>query len=149
MKRYFLLVSIFILTLTSCSVENGERQEFQLEVLPIESVEVPKQFVLGNTYEINVTYYRPSSCHEFNDFYYEVSGNEKTIAVINTVYKDLNCETTAEKVTVSFNYVATEVDTSVFNFYQGEDANGKDKYQKLEVSVTDGKTIKNDVGEIK
>lgn len=143
------MVSIFILTLTACSVENEERQEFRLEVLPIESVEVPKQIVLGRAYEINVTYYRPSACYEFNDFYYEVNGNEKTIAVINTVYTDLSCETTVEKVTVSFNYVATEFDTSVFKFYQGEDANGKDKYQQLEVSVTDGKTIKNDAGEIK
>jgi hypothetical protein len=149
MKRCFLLVSIFILTLTSCSVENEERQEFYLSVLPIESVEMPKQFVLGKTYEINVTYYRPTSCYEFNDFYYEVNGNEKTIAVINTVYTDVNCDTTAEKVTVSFIYVATENDTSKFKFYQGEDANGKDKYQKLVVSVTDGKTIKNDVGDIK
>lgn len=142
------MVSIFIITLTSCSVENDERQDFYLKVLPIENIEVPGQFVLGKTYEISVTYYRPSLCYEFNDFYYEVNGNEKTIAVVNTVYKNLNCDATVEKVTVSFNYVASDDDMCRFKIYQGQNAEGKDIYHSLDVPVTKGKTVKNDGAEI-
>ena len=58
-SKFYSLIPILILfisVLTSCSIENDDSATFSLEVLPIESVEVPEQFIYGETYEIGVTY---------------------------------------------------------------------------------------------
>ena len=69
MKKYLLLVGVVISTLTSCGIDD-DAQSFYFEILPIESVELPEEFVFGDTYEIFIDYIRPSSCYVFNDFLY-------------------------------------------------------------------------------
>ena len=137
MKKYALVLVLFISVLTSCSIENDDSTTFSLEVLPIESVEVPEQFIYGETYEIGVTYNKPNSCYQFNDFIYEIDGHERTIAVVNTVYSSQNgpCEPGPEEVTVHFDFMVTGTETYVFKFYQGEDAGGTDQYYLVEVPV--------------
>ena len=56
---------------TSCSIDSDYSPTFYLEVLPIESVNMPQEFVLGETYEIEITYNRPNGCYFFNDFFYQ------------------------------------------------------------------------------
>ncbi len=135
MKRYAFLAFILISILTSCSVENDDANMFYLEVLPIDSLEVPKQFLLGETYEISMTYTIPNSCYQFNDFIYEINGHERTIAIVNTVYQNANCVQSPKSVTVSFNFTVSGTETYVFKFYQGEDSEGVDQYYFLEVPM--------------
>ena len=90
MKKSALLVFIFIALFTSCSVDDDNYNNFYLEVIPIDSVEIPESFVLGETYQIDMTYTKPNSCYYFNDFIYEVDDQQRTIAVVNTVYTNLN-----------------------------------------------------------
>lgn len=140
MKRYALLTIFLLSVLTSCSIEDDDSNDFYLEVLPIESVEMPEQFVQGQTYEILVTYNIPSSCYQFNDFIYEIDGHERTIAVVNTVYNDSSCILETESVTVGFDFMVSGTDTYLFKFFQGEDDAGVDQYYLVEVPVVNNRS---------
>lgn len=138
MKKCVLLAFIFISTLTSCSVEVDEDDAFYLEVLTIDSVEIPEQFLLGETYNILVTYTAPNLCYQFNDFIYKIDGHERTVAIVNTVYPNANCINRPESVTVSFDFTVSESETYIFKFFQGEDMEGVDQYYYVEVPVESG-----------
>jgi hypothetical protein len=136
MKKYLLSIVIVIATLTSCSIDD-DLQSFYLEVLPIESAEMPEQFIYGETHEIFMDYIRPTGCHVFNDFLYQINGQERTVGIINTVYTDNACEENPETVTVSFQFSVTSFETYVFKFYQGEDEDEVDQYLIMEVPVVE------------
>ena len=53
----------------SCSLNDDNRVNFDFDYVPIEEVSIPEEFVLGEIYQIEITYYRPSTCHDFHDFY--------------------------------------------------------------------------------
>lgn len=137
MKRLFLLC-VLALSFTSCSIDRDDSSDFYYEILPIESVDIPDEFTLGETYAIHLKYLRPSTCYAFNDFYYTSEANQRTVAIINTVYPNAACETLDnEMVDVSFNFIVNNTGTYVFRFWQGEDANGNDTYYIVEVPVVE------------
>lgn len=136
-----LFVFILGLILVSCSIEDDDSPSFYTEIMPIESVTVPDHFVQGNTYEIEVSYMRPSTCYQFYDFIYEVDGQERTIAVVNTVYNDSACTDNVEEVTVSYDFTVSGSGMYVFKFYQGADDNGHDQYHLIEIPVVDERLI--------
>jgi hypothetical protein len=137
MKKYVLLFTVFTCLLSSCNIDDNSSFNYYLEVLPIESVDIPEQFTFGETYEISMTYFKHSTCYQFNDFIYEINGNERTVAIVNTVYYggDTNCVEELEEVTVSFDFIATGTETYLFKFYQGVDDEGSDQYYLVEVPV--------------
>ena len=134
MKRYALLVFILVSTLTSCSIDD-DNNYVGTEVMPIESIEIPEYFVHGERYEIMITYNRPSTCYQFYNFLYDINGNERTVAVINSVYSNSSCVEELELVTVSLNFMVTGTETYLFKFYQGHDVEGEDQYYLAEVPV--------------
>ncbi|WP_458628160.1 hypothetical protein [Winogradskyella sp. PC D3.3] len=134
MKRYALLVFIFISAFTSCSLED-DNSYVGTEVMPIESVEIPEHFIYGESYEILITYNRPSTCYQFYNFLYDIEGNERTVAVVNSVYSNTSCVDDLESVTVSLNFMVTGTETYLFKFYQGHDEEGEDQYYLAEVPV--------------
>ena len=127
----------FLCILTSCSLGNDDDPKYHFEVLPIESVEIPSEFTLGETYPITVSYFKPSSCYTFNDFYYSSELNERTIAVINTVYDDQVCTQALELAEATFNFMVNNNGSYIFKFWQGEDDNGNDLYYIVEVPVVE------------
>lgn len=129
--------------LTSCSIDDGTNYDFYLEVVPIDSVEMPEYFLQGEIYQINITYTQPNSCYYFNDFIYEIDGQHRTIAVVNTVYNidDATCAENPEEVTVHFDFKVMSTETYIFKFYQGQDDEGEDQYYIVEVPVMDERTI--------
>jgi hypothetical protein len=141
MKKGAYLAIIICLILSSCSLDDSANAEFSFEFMPVESVVMPEEFMHGETYAIGVSYTKPNSCYQFNDFAYEINGNERTIAVINTVYSNSNANCTGEPVlnTVSFDFTVTGTETYVFKFYQGEDEAGEEHYYIVEVPVVDGR----------
>lgn len=137
MKKLIAL-SLALVLLVSCSIDNENGSNYSFEILPVESVDIPSEFTLGETYPITVTYLKPSSCHLFKEFYYSKNLNERTVAPITIVYEDNNCETldtTTEDAT--FNFIVTGNGSYIFKFWQGEDANGEDQYLTIEVPVVD------------
>ncbi|RKE98887.1 hypothetical protein [Ichthyenterobacterium magnum] len=137
MKNISFLCLFIIALLSSCSTE-VTGPNFYYEILPVETVTIPEEFAYGETYEISLSYLRPSGCHVFNDFYYLSEENQRTVAIVNTVYTDEVCETfTNEEVEVSFNFQVNNMSPYVFKFWQGEDENGNDLYYIVEVPVTE------------
>ena len=135
MKKLIAL-SLALFLFASCSLDD-DSPNYSFEILPIESVDIPDEFTLGEVYPITVSYFRPSTCHAFKEFYYLRENNERTVATINYVFENGNCDTlTNELVEATFNFIVTSNGSYIFKFWQGEDANGEDQYLIKEVPVT-------------
>ena len=96
----------------------------------------PNEFTLGETYEITIRYYRPSTCHAFNSFYYEKNLNTRTIAVESIVFEQDGCEA-LESVLVEkkLNFHVTNNGSYIFKFWQGANEYGEDVFLEYEIPV--------------
>ena len=137
MKK-LLALSLALILCASCDLNDDNSGNYSFEILPVDSVDIPSEFVLGETYPITVTYLKPSTCHSFREFYYVKNLNERTVAPIMYVFENNNCET-LDDVTedATFNFIVTSNGSYIFKFWQGEDANGDDQYLTIEVPVID------------
>lgn len=135
MKKLVLLC-VMIMSLASCSIDDSN--EFYNEILPVESVDIPKEFTIGKIYPITVTYKRPAGCYAFFDFYYTRDLNQRTVAVVNSVFPNQNCGLSEEtEVEATFNFKVMNNGTYVFKFWQGKDDKGTDLYYIVEVPVVE------------
>jgi hypothetical protein len=137
-KILFLGLMVSLLFASSCSVDDTTA-EFYFELIPVESVEMPVEFIFGATHTITVTYKRPTSCHTFSSFeYVQRPDNVRNVAVVNFVTSGNNCQTLEEDFrTESFSFSALNSEPYTFNFWQGKDANGEDMYLTYEINVSD------------
>ncbi|GAA4940376.1 hypothetical protein GCM10023314_11490 [Algibacter agarivorans] len=136
MKRFIVLCLTLVL-FSSCSIDD-DGTTYSFDVLPVESVDIPNEFTLGETYPITVSYLRPSTCHAFKEFYYLKENNERTVAPITYVFDRNDCETLEnELVEATFNFIVTSNGSYIFKFWQGEDNEGETQYLTIEVPVVD------------
>ena len=136
MKK-FIVLSFILALISSCDVNDNGR-DFNLEILPVESVDIPESFTLGEVYPITVSYLRPSTCHVFSEFYYARENNTRTVAVITYDFLDNDCEDLEnELVEETFNFKVTSNGSYIFKFWQGEDTNGENQFLTIEVPVVD------------
>ena len=135
MKR-FLLISLCLILIHSCSIDdNGV--DYNLELLPVESVDMPESFIRGETYPITVRYFQPSSCYVFKEFYYLKENYENTVAIINYKYYNSNCiDFDNNLVEATFNYEVTDTGNCIFKFWKGVNDHDEDLYLTMEVPVT-------------
>lgn len=130
MKK-FVAYCLLVMFIFSCSNSDDTTQDVYYEILPVESATLPDQFHLGDTYEITLTYIRPSTCYAFNNIYYLKEANERTVAVVAYVVSDNNtCVTLNEEMETSFDFKATNSGSYIFKFWQGDD-----NYMVVEVPV--------------
>ena len=135
MKKIVLL-TLFLLTLIGCSAED-DQPNYSYEVIPIDSYTLPASFILGKTYEIKLKYTRPTECHYYQGIYYSKDLNTRTIAIQTAVNKDLACvQSVPAQSEVSFDFYVTNTGSYIFKFFKGEDANGKNIFEEVEVPVT-------------
>ena len=134
--KNLLVLCLTLILCASCSTDDGTSYSF--DVLPVESVDIPDEFMLGEVYPITVSYLRPSSCHAFKDFYYFKENNERTVAPITYVFDQNNCETLEDSlVEATFNFIVTGNGSYIFKFWQGDDADGESQYLTIEVPVVE------------
>ncbi len=134
MKK-IIAILIIVFTLNSCNV-NDDQTNYRYEVLPVESFTVPTSFTLGETYEIKVKYKRPTDCYFFEGFYYEKDLNIRTIGVQTSVIEKNDCTVfNGDPIEVSFNFYVTSNGSYIFKFYKGEDANGANIFEEVEIPV--------------
>ena len=134
MKKIILL-TLFLLTLTGCSIDDNQ-PNYSYEVLAIDSYIVPESFTLGETYKIKLKYRKPSDCHSFQGIYYDKNLNVRTIGIQTTVFESTNCTPlTTEPIEVSFNFYVTNTGSYIFKFYKGEDTNGENIFEEVEIPV--------------
>ena len=135
MKKIVLL-TLFLLTLAGCSIDDNQ-PNYSYEVLPIDSYTLPQSFTLGQTYVIKLKYKKPSDCHSFQGIYYDKNLNVRTIGIQTTVFESANCKPlTDEPTEVTFNFYVTNSGSYIFKFYKGEDANGQNIFEEVEIPVT-------------
>lgn len=134
MKKLFVFC-VLLCSLVSCTLGDDTSANYHFEIIPIDSVDIPEEFVLGEIYPITVYYTKPSDCYIFNDFYYVREFNERTVAVVNTVYDDQVCTQATEGAHATFNFMVTNNGSYVFKFWQGEDDSGNDLFYVVEVPV--------------
>ncbi|OBX24828.1 hypothetical protein LX77_01962 [Gelidibacter algens] len=135
MKKLIFICAV-MLSLASCNTDDSN--EFYNEILPIESVDIPEEFILGEIYPITVTYIRPAGCYVFYDFYYTRNLNQRTVAVMNTFFPNENCGLAEEgEAQATFNFKVTSNGTYIFKFWQGKDDSGTDLYYIVEVPVVE------------
>lgn len=125
---------------SSCSMDDSIGQDFHFEILPINEILMPETFVHGEFYQIDYSYYRPSTCHTFNELYYLAEGDFRTVAVINSVLEESNgliCEPLDSELEWRTLYFECKKNfgTYIFQFWQGQDENGDDIYLVMEVPV--------------
>lgn|SRR5690606_4747552 len=138
MKRLFtyVLVALFFV---SCGVPD-DTIDFYHEFMPVDSVEIPEELHVNETYQIVMSYTRPSDCYVFSDIYYVYeSPFERTVSIICKVYNNNeNCDPlTYPAYDAIFNFTPTNTGTYVFNFWQGLDDNGENLFLTVEVPVTE------------
>ncbi|MFB9055208.1 hypothetical protein ACFFU9_00490 [Mariniflexile ostreae] len=137
MKK-IIFFSMTLLFLTSCSLNDDDSNNFSLDLLPVESVDIPEEFTLGEVYPIKVNYLKPSTCHSFRDFYYSKKNNERTVAIINYDFDRNDCKDLEDDLTsATFNFKVTGNGSYIFKFWQGEDENNEDQYLIIEVPVVE------------
>ncbi|GGD16432.1 hypothetical protein [Hyunsoonleella pacifica] len=135
MKKIVFFIFVFI-SFFSCN-KNDDNLSFKSVFIPIESVDIPDEFTLGEVHTIGVTYKRPSNCHIFGKFYYAPHNNERTVAVVNTVFERNDCiDLVDETLTATFNFQVTSNVSYIFKFWQGKDDNNEDIFLEIEVPVT-------------
>lgn len=133
MKKLILLIclSVFI---NSCSID--EEMKFHYVALPIESVEIPSEFVLGQTYQIIIKYYKPTTCYGFNGFYFEKDLNVRTIAVRTVIFEEnTNCEATVNLFEENLSFTVTNNGNYIFKFWKGTNDAGEDIYLEYNIPV--------------
>jgi hypothetical protein len=137
MKKIFLLV-LSMVVLNGCLPDDGDFVDISIEYLPIETYNIPEEFHSGETYEITVGYTKPNDCYQFRDMFFAVNGNERIVAVINTIDNALNCQFNPVQDEATFNFpVNGFFDYYVFKLWQGKDTNGNDVYTIVEIPVVE------------
>jgi len=133
-KILFILIA---LSLYSCSLSD-DGTDTHTEILPVESAILPDEFVLNNLHLIRLSYIRPSTCHAYNDIYYVANSNERTVAVVTTVFdSNDDCQEISTVLEASFDFRATELGSYIFKFWQGTNDEGEDLYMTYEVPVVE------------
>lgn len=135
MKKYVLIL-IAILINYSCSLDDGS-VENRYEVLPIESIQLPAEFVLNEEYIIDFTFIRPTHCHGYQGLFFKAEDEIRTLAVQSIVYAGANCGELVEDniVSQSFSFIVLYDQTYVFRVWKGIDYLGEDVYERIEVPV--------------
>jgi hypothetical protein len=135
MKKIVSLIALVFL-FNSCVPE--DRTNYLFELLPVESVDIPTEFTLGETYQIKMYYRRPTTCHTFNTIYYDKNLNVRTVAIESAVRQADDCQELVEENLVEcyFNFLVTSNGSYLFKFYQGQDDQGNNIFLEYEIPVT-------------
>lgn len=126
---------VLVLLLASCSLDDNS-SNFHFEILAVDSVDIPTNFTLGDTYPIKMYYTKPSTCHYYNSIYYDKDLNIRTVAIESIVEERNNCQDLTDNVQeCSFNFNVTSNGTYIFKFWKGKDESGNDIFLEYEIPV--------------
>ena len=125
--------------MASIGCSGDDEPDFYYEALPIESINLPDSFNLNETYTIDFTFTRPTTCHAYDRILIWSDEENRTLAVSSVVLNNTNCEVMTED-NISYQSFEFEViynQTYVFNIWKGKDDNNEDIYETYEIPVID------------
>ena len=133
MKKIILTIAIGFLFI-SCDL--GDQENNSIDLLSVNSVDMPIAFAKDSITEIPVKYIRPSSCHFFYDFYYERYDFKRTVAIYAVRSDSGGCQTdNTTLVEVGLKFKPTELGTYHFRFWTGDNAQGASQFIDYDVVV--------------
>jgi hypothetical protein len=133
MKKIVFLI-MFGLTIISCDVDQEETYTY--EVNPVYAVDMPTAFRKDSITNIPVSFKRPSTCHLFTDFYYEIEGLNRNVAIQTIKVNQDNCQVDTENIYNRFlKFKPAELATYHFKFWTGTNTQGVDQYIEYDVVV--------------
>ncbi len=77
--KFFAALIVATMCMVSCSIDDGDSVNISYALVPVESVEMPRQFVFGEIYDIPVTFTK-NECQSFEGF--EVNSNNHDVYYI-------------------------------------------------------------------
>lgn len=141
MKR-LIFAFVALIAMSSCSVDN-DTTNTSYELAEITGNNLPDNFVLGETYSIEIDYVLPSECNTFAavDARRAGSTNEERrqiyVGVVTTVDNSVNCDPDIPGNEGSSNFSITidEDEDYTFYFWTGTGANNQPVYTEVVVPV--------------
>ena len=112
MKKIFLIIGFGFL-ITSCDI--SEQPTYSYVINPVFQVDMPTAVAVDSVTNIPVRYKRPSSCHIFNKFYYEIDGMNRTVGVENLLVNQSDCHEDNETV-IEMPLKFSPIGTGTFHF---------------------------------
>lgn len=135
MKKIVLFL-VLITSIMGCSLNDPDTYSYQ--ILPVESYTIPDSFTLGETYEITLKYQKPTSCHLFQSIYYEKELNTRIVAIQTALKDNQTCSQVLPPLSeVTFNFYVTNTGSYIFKFYKGQDIDGEDVFEEVEIPVVE------------
>lgn len=108
--------------------------------LPLSSIDLPDNFVLGETYTIDFQYTLPSECYYYESLDYSVVNSTEIILAVE-VYVDLesSCDQAEKEGENSFVITIDHNQDYKFKLWKGTNAQGDDVFEDfiVPVSITD------------
>lgn len=147
MKKIILLL-LPVLLLSSCEVDD-DGPVIAYDYAEVIEADLPESFILGNVYEIEVTYFLPSACHMAAGIDVRRGGlagaDRRKIYVAGVASYDANLancdvEEDEEAMTKKGTFTVTIDEDEPFTFYlwTGTTSNGQNQFTTVEVPVSDG-----------
>ena len=138
MKK-ILLLFFTLVTLSSCSINDDDQPQNNIlyAYAPIDEVVMPESFVLGQEYEIEITYTNPSPCHEMFGFEYVPENQTHYFGIVSSF--NPNDPLCSDEVGSTEEYIwkfrANRNENYIFKFWTGIDSNGEAVFLTREVEV--------------
>jgi hypothetical protein len=134
MKR---LVCLILIALSVVSCELGEGDNTQFVLGPIQEVAMASTYKVDSISQIMVTCIRPTECHIFNGFYYDVNGFNRTVAMEFAVIDSGDClpDVNPYEYEVPLNFKPQAPGTYHFKFWNGVDQDGNDTFFEADAVV--------------
>ena len=144
MKKIFLFL-VGTLTLTSCSIED-DGPGIEYEFAQVVDADLPEVFELGESYEIDVTYLRPSACHAATGLEVNRRGivgeDRRSIYIVGVASSEadrVECDRDAEEAELlkngSFWLTIDEAEPYTFYLWTGFNDDMESTYVTVEVPV--------------
>lgn len=135
MRKILVFIGLFAMfTISSCNTEDDLALRFEL--LKITGVTFPADLQALETYQVRVTYLRPTGCHYFEGFDYDHTGPQiTTVSLIASVLDEKPCQELNVEAETSFEFTPESAGTYVFRFWQGKNTDGQDIYYIVDVTV--------------
>ncbi|AXG73735.1 hypothetical protein DVK85_05600 [Flavobacterium arcticum] len=127
---------------SSCSFKD-DTLNFQVEFIPVESIEFPEYMQAGETYELKVYYKKPNDCYYFDGFYTEKGESSEVLAVQTLVIQNAKCESLEDEepefglyeFTCPNIIIGTFNNVYLFEVYKGDDGEGNMIFETVEVPI--------------
>ena len=103
------------------------------KLVPIVDVRLPDTLVQDSTYTFRIGYTPEETCNVFDGFQFTSDPNVRTIGVVNSVLRNVECEPRTDTIfqNVDFEVRTSERDSIQFRFWRGLDADGNSRFLEI------------------